>query len=400
MAVLAAVLMSAPAASGATVQLFRPDAEDEGFISVVDGGRQRNDLGIRFSRHAVLVVEHGRHTLRARGGCRRRSPRVVLCRAAAPDNSVFVDAGAGKDVVRCRNGGISIDGGGGGDRLFAGTCGGSLRGGSGNDLLVGGGYPDELRGGGGRDRLYGGGGDDVLYGDGFWRHRGNDFLDGGRGSDTAAWDERGDGVRADLVRGIAVGRRDRDGLRRIENLAGTTGNDVLRGNRDSNRLLGSYGRDLLVGRAGRDVLDGGIASPGYQDTGDRRADRFSCGAGRDLVRFPERSVLPVGCERMTTGFGETIGVRPRAVGVHSVAVRVICDDSLSTCGRRVTVREGHRVLGRSRFVDDPPATIRVRLSAAARRAVTIVVAGNEGYRLSWRLGCRGAPRRDVCRIGG
>lgn len=404
MALLAAMLVSPAAASGATVRLVRPTVDEDGYIYVSDAGKHRNDLGLRFSGHAVLVVEHGRRALAARGGCRRRSPRIVICGAASPDNTVYLDAGGGNDVVRCRNGDISIDGGGGNDRLLAGTCGSSLRGGSGNDVLVGGRFSDEVRGGGGSDRLHGGGGHDVLYGDGFWRHRGNDFIDGGRGSDTAAWDERGDGVHADLVRGVASGPRDRDSLRRIENLAGTTGNDVLAGNRRPNRLLGAYGRDLLIGRAGADVLDGGIAAPGYQDNGDRRADRFSCGAGRDLIRFPERSALPVGCERMTTDFGElfgeTISARPRAVGAHSVAVPVICDDSLSTCSRRVMVREGHRVLGRSRFVNDPPARIRVRLSAAARRAVTIVVSGNDGYRFSWRLACRGAPRRDVCRIGG
>jgi Ca2+-binding RTX toxin-like protein len=407
MVVLAVAIFVSPGAAGAaTVRLFRPSVDEDGFISVSDAGKHRNDLAVRFSGHAVLVVEHGRRALRARGGCRRRSPRFVICRAATPDNSVYVDAGGGKDVLRCRNGDISIDGGGGNDRLLAGTCASSLRGGSGNDVLVGGRYPDEIRGGGGRDRLYGSGGDDVLHGDGFWRHRGNDFIDGGPGRDTAAWDERGDGVHADLERGVAIGRRDRDRLRRIENLAGTTGNDVLAGNRRPNRLLGSYGRDLLIGRAGNDLLDGGIAAPGYQDIGDRRADRFSCGAGRDLIRFPERSALHVGCDRMTTGFGElfgeTIRVRPRAVGAHSVAVPVICDDSLDTCSRRVVVRDGHRMLGRSRLVDDPPPAIRVRLSAAARRrgAVTIVVSGNDGYRFSWRLACRGAPRRDVCRIGG
>jgi hypothetical protein len=192
MAVLAVAIFVSPAAAGAaTVTAYGAEPDPTGgddfppSVDIRDVGKHRNDLEVRVSRRAVLVVERARRPLRARGGCRRRSAHVVLCRTPDPDTSVYLDAGGGRDVVRCRNGDLYIDGGGGNDRLLAGTCASSLRGGSGNDVLVGGRYPDEIRGGGGRDRLYGGGGDDVLYGDGFWRHRGNDLIDGGSGRDTA-----------------------------------------------------------------------------------------------------------------------------------------------------------------------------------------------------------------------
>jgi hypothetical protein len=422
LALLAGSLVAPVAAHGATVEGYGPDPDPTGGddfppgVSVKDPGHQHNDLELRVSRRAVLVVERGRHPLVARHGCRQRSSRVVICRVRADaEATISVDAGGGDDVVRsrCTAYDVQLYGEGGNDRLFAGSCGVWMWGGNGNDTLVGGRYGDELRGGAGADRLIGGAGGDVLYGDGFWRHRGNDSLDGGGGRDTAAWDERSDGIRADLRRGIAVGPRDRDTLRRIENLAGTAGNDLLAGNRGPNRLLGTHGRDLLIGRQGNDLLDGGTASIGYTDENDRHLDHFRCGAGRDKVRYPDRALLPVDCERMEGDYllfwGETLPARPPPAGRHAVKVPTNCDIEQETCRRRVVIRAGRRTIGRRALVTVRRNFFRVRLTAAARRKdiVTVVVQGydsspGEGrtpYRFSWRLACRGAPRRDVCRIG-
>jgi hypothetical protein len=68
------------------------------------------------------------------------------------------------------------------------------------------------------------------------------------------------------------------------------------------------------------------------------------------------------------------------------------------------------VIGRSALVTVRRNFVQVRLTAAAPRrgVVTLTVQGydsspgegREPYRFSWRVSCRGAPRRDVCRIGG
>src|SRR4051794_34493742 len=140
MAVLAVAIFVSPGAAGAaTVTAYGAEPSPTGgddfppSVEIKDIGKHRNNLEVRVSRRAVLVVERARRPLRARSGCGRRSAHVVICRTTDPDTSIYLDAGGGKDVVRCRNGYISIDGGGGNDRLLAGTCGASLRGGSGND---------------------------------------------------------------------------------------------------------------------------------------------------------------------------------------------------------------------------------------------------------------------------
>jgi Ca2+-binding RTX toxin-like protein len=417
---VAAVLLWPHGAGAATVTLHPPsgneetrDAED-GYIDVTDGGEHRNSLSVRLSRKAVLVVEHGRPPLKARGGCVRRSGHVVICRVRDPDNFVYLDSGSGRDVVRCRNGDISMEGGAGKDRLLAGSCSASMRGQSGNDLLIGGRFADAIYGGGGNDVLRGGGGPDVLYGDGLARSRGNDRISGGSGRDIAAWDESGRAIHADLRSGRVTSRGQRDRLTGVEDIAGSLGNDVLVGNAHANRLKGASGRDVLVGRGGNDLLDGGTESPGYFDNNDRRVDRFRCGAGRDTIRYPDRAALPVDCERMQGDFlqfwGETIPARPVPSGRHTVKVPTNCDLEFQTCRRRAVVRAGRRVLGRTSLVTVRGKFVRVRLGAAAKRrgVVTILVRGydsspgegSEPYRFSWRVSCRGAGRRDVCRAGG
>jgi hypothetical protein len=418
--------MSPATAGAATVTLQAPyvaqdigDQDEDGYIDVTDAGKhRRNELEVRVSNRAVLVVERGRPPLKARGGCRRRSAHVVICRATSPDNTVYVEAGPGDDTVRCKGGDISMYGGAGSDRLVSGSCSGSIAGGPGNDLLVGNSFPQELRGGGGDDRLIGGGGDDLLYGDGTSRGRGSDFIDGGPGKDTAAWDERSGGIRADLRRGLATSHGEHDGLMRVENLAGTTGRDVLAGDARPNRLDGAGGKDLLVGRGGNDLLDGGSGSPYYSDNDDDVPDHFRCGSGRDKIRYPGLVALPVGCERMEGAerelFGETIPVRPKPAGPHQVDVPVVCNAENETCRRRAVVKAGRREIGRSPMLTEPGRFIRVRLTAAAPRdgVVTIVVDGDDRdppdsfdpgpypYTFTWRLGCRGAPPGDVCRAGG
>jgi Ca2+-binding RTX toxin-like protein len=188
----------------------------------------------------------------------------------------------------------------------------TLRGLGGNDGLGGGEEADLLEGGDGNDYLYGGGGDDVMVGgagdDTYIVEQagdvvteaseagtdevlttlasyalalnverltglletgqtltgnaldnilvggiGGDTLDGGLGSDTAAWTWSWNGVTVDLGTGTTSGDADGDVLVSIENLTGGYGADTLSGNGAANNLDGGEDADLMAGRTGDDV---------------------------------------------------------------------------------------------------------------------------------------------------
>jgi Ca2+-binding RTX toxin-like protein len=132
-------------------------------------------------------------------------------------------------------------------------------------------------------------GDDYLTGDAgdneFSRSPGNDTVDGGAGSDTIYCDTGNftlsaidDGhlysltplfISANLATGWLsseyVGVGTAAGIFRvysvklisIENVVGTSQNDIFTGNGANNRLYGLGGNDMFYGSAGNDLLDGG-----------------------------------------------------------------------------------------------------------------------------------------------
>jgi Ca2+-binding RTX toxin-like protein len=145
-----------------------------------------------------------------------------------------------------------------------------LRGTAGDDVIHGLGGEDNIRGGPGNDTICGGDDDDVLR-----PGTGDDWLDGG--SHDATHDFGGDfvsftggenvagGVSVDLATGTATGLGT-ETLFRIENIRGTNGPDVLKGNGarnlivahlDNDQLIGRGGNDVLSGESGRDYLSGG-----------------------------------------------------------------------------------------------------------------------------------------------
>ena len=171
-----------------------------------------------------------------------------------------------------------------------------LRGGDGNDGLGGGLGADVLDGGAGSDWVYyeqsaagvqidlaagiGHGGDaegdtwsgiecirgstldDQLTGDAgdnvFEGYFGADAIDGGAGSDTAAYFNSDAGVQVDLTAHTAMGGHAQgDTLTAIENLMGSAFNDTLTGDAGANALTGNNGDDVLAGGAGGDTIDGG-----------------------------------------------------------------------------------------------------------------------------------------------
>lgn len=114
-------------------------------------------------------------------------------------------------------------------------------GGGGNDRLTGNGLNNRLTGNAGNDSLWGGAGDDV--------------LSGGAGSDTASYVGASAAVSVSLGLIVAqnTGGAGIDTLSSIENLIGSSYNDILTGTAGANSLDGGVGDDILVGGAGDDV---------------------------------------------------------------------------------------------------------------------------------------------------
>lgn len=152
-----------------------------------------------------------------------------------------------------------------------------------NDLLFGNDEANILVGDNGDDVLIGNGGDDLFFGDKgpFWNTfdetiyiYGNNSYVGGSGIDTVSYQNHSDsdnGVVVNLAYGQAqsVGGGSVDTMKQIENLIGSTGADILKGDSAANVIFGGSGfyggndnnRDIISGGGGADTL---IA--GYGDT--------------------------------------------------------------------------------------------------------------------------------------
>ena len=152
---------------------------------------------------------------------------------------------------------------------------------AGNDRLRAGPQDATLEGGAGDDRIEGAGGNDLLLGDEgndtFIASSGRDHVDGGAGEqdmismELAAFDRP---VKVLLNEGRFRGWEG-DGwsvVENVENIAGSSGRDVLFGDQRANRIEGGDGDDQLRGYSGDDILDGG--------SGD---DRLEGGRGDDLL---------------------------------------------------------------------------------------------------------------------
>jgi Ca2+-binding RTX toxin-like protein len=163
------------------------------------------------------------------------------------DLATGVVTGAGADVVRSFE---NLDGTSGPDTLH-GTAGRNvINGGLGNDAVYGDDGHDVLSGGDGRDTMYGGAGDDRMSGD-----RGDDTLFGGPDRDIVFFRYGYPSVSADLVTGVAASAGSgTDDILEFEDIFGTEGNDILRGDTGPNFIEGGAGIDACEGRGGADIL--------------------------------------------------------------------------------------------------------------------------------------------------
>nr|WP_290429085.1 hypothetical protein [Caenimonas aquaedulcis] len=154
------------------------------------------------------------------------------------------------------------------------------RGTPGNDTLTGTAASERLAGLAGNDVINALAGNDTLDGG-----PGNDTLNGGDGIDTASYENAAAAVKISLsvVKAQLTGGGGTDLLIGIENLQGSSYNDVLTGNSGPNRLDGGGGNDTLDGGTGADAMLGGADNDTYvvDNAGDTVTEMY--GNGIDSV---------------------------------------------------------------------------------------------------------------------
>ena len=237
----------------------------------------------------------------------------VLLGGPGADTADYSDAGGAVDIDLGRR--RAIDDRDGRDRLrgledaFGGTGADSLAGNEGPNVLRGGPGEDDLEGRGGDDTLLGGHGDDLLVGgdgsDVLTGEEGTDDLDGGQGRDLADYDDAPGGVEVDLGRGDATddGHGASDSIDDVEDVAGSSFGDDLRGDDGDNVLAGRDGDDVLVGRGGRDDLRGGEGTDRADYGGAQAGVEVDLGAGKAPDDGDGASDLLGGIEDVTGGPG-------------------------------------------------------------------------------------------------
>jgi len=172
---------------------------------------------------------------------------INLTLAGAVDTTVTVDGGTDQTISNIEN----------------------VIGSTGDDIITGDALDNEISGGLGEDILNGGAGADLLEGnagaDTFTGSAGQNTYDGGADIDTLDYSAQtsanyievtlnGAGNAAVLVDGET-----NDVVRNVENVVGTDGNDIIRGDGADNHLEGGIGDDTLSGGGGvGDYLDGGV----------------------------------------------------------------------------------------------------------------------------------------------
>ncbi len=169
----------------------------------------------------------------------------------------------------------------------------TVDGGAGGDVLRGSSQADVVSGGEGGDSItQTGGADDVSGGPGF------------------------DGIGFGLLNTVTVSLDDlpNDGQAAgaqkvnvhadVEDIFGTSGDDVLIGSDVANELDGGDGHDRLVGRGGVDLMTLGAGND-TAEAEDGLGERVLCGAGNDTVTADDIDALGDSCENVTAS-GELV----------------------------------------------------------------------------------------------
>ena len=191
-------------------------------------------------------------------------------------NSIWGRAGndtisglAGADQLYGEDGNDTIRGGDDNDYIYADRSDYTVRF---NNKLYGDAGDDHIYSWFGNDTIRGGSGNDFISDPG-----GNDNIAGGSGIDELSYGSAQYGaVTVDLRITVAqnTGGAGIDIITGIENVTGSSYNDVLVGSNGANRIRGAYGNDYVSGLDGDDVLAGEYGN-----------DNINGGSGNDTVTY-------------------------------------------------------------------------------------------------------------------
>ncbi|MEM8538455.1 MAG: LamG-like jellyroll fold domain-containing protein, partial [Pseudomonadota bacterium] len=194
---------------------------------------------------------------------------------------------------------------------------------------------DLLYGGDGNDSIFGGDGDDLLHGG-----IGNNLLVGGFGTDVASYASAAPGTDSGALEssGIArvlanletgqttivrsAGGNNTDTLIDIENLEGSSGDDVLTGDGGDNGLRGGEGADIMFGLGGDDLI-----SIEGNDTaeGGNGSDTFAIGSGFATINGGDENATGRGDALDFTGVDAEGGVARYYLKTNTYVIDVFED---------------------------------------------------------------------------
>jgi Ca2+-binding RTX toxin-like protein len=184
----------------------------------------------------------------------------------------------------------------------------------GDDYILAFGGHDTIFALGGNDHVHGNEGDDTIIGG-----AGSDYIEGDAGNDTASYVDSGASVTVSLLPDQTYcgfgGTAQFDILISIENLIGSTHNDLLIGDNGANVLSGNDGEDTLKGGGGADTLNGEWGNDVLKGGGG--ADTLHGGVGYDTASYadsPEGVVVLLGSNAAGGGYAE---------GDHFVSVECV-----------------------------------------------------------------------------
>ncbi len=151
------------------------------------------------------------------------------------------------------------------------------------DVFTGSATADNFEGNDGNDLFYGSAGADVLHGD--------------NGIDTVNYAASAAAVQAFLNGTLSAGGDAQgDDIQLVENITGSSYDDVLTGSNSNNVLSGDDGLDILRGEAGADQLSGGNGDDSI--SGGAGADTINGGAGMDTGDYTSSGAFTL---NLTTG---------------------------------------------------------------------------------------------------
>jgi Ca2+-binding RTX toxin-like protein len=149
------------------------------------------------------------------------------------------------------------------------------------DLIWGQGGNDQITAGAGNDFVQGGSNGDTFFAT---VNDGDDIYDGGTGTDTYVMTATAAAANVNLTAGTATSAQTgNDQLISIENVTGSSGNNVIVGSAGSNTLIGNGGNDSITGLAGGDTIDGGTGNDTFFFTIGDGNDDYTGGTGSDTI---------------------------------------------------------------------------------------------------------------------